>query len=536
MKASWAFWFAAALIAMYAFAVLFYPTLPHFPPSPYPVSPPANPTLPSGPTEKANWSFPLPSVLEAASSLTVNVNNLTGYGPFVPVFREDPLGIPMKEAMVEVLGLSADQISPAAFWSASNLAGYVDATYDGRNATYYVSPFPLDPANLSIAGYNLSLTFYGFSARPFHYKYPPSANISLTDEKLNEMISVSEYVVTEEQTGNTVVFYYAGTVSLNVPINIYNGSDPCLFVSKNGGGVQKVGCGGSVIDSMQVSANTYAGVFGSETDSGVVNDSITWNGTLIRREWVMGSWTLSSEPNITLGSGPCLEQPNETCTYEYYQIAGSFTSSVSQPPKWVFHHAPESLVYANNYAEGYIDGPAYYYGVARSLSSYIREKGGGDYSPWEAVVLMGEVGLSMNVTNANLSYEQALLSKKGNQSVVAAQQLLVSQYLFPTNWTKGFFANKTHLFGFFVPSPYPASVVEGEPNLSLSSGGFAVMLDATNNESLPFGVWWGFYRPAPYDGEVLTFREYAFPFPRVPFAFVGAVSQSRVTSLNRNAA
>lgn len=542
----WLLWFVVAVLALYAFV-----SFAHFSPTSVtsPTPQPSSFPVKLGPEEEARWNYTVGDLLLAAAAYPVEAYDLTGYGPFVPIFRTTPSGEPMKDALIGVLSLGANQISPAAFWTASDLAGFASASYTGVNVSYSVPVLPANPANITITGYNLTLTFQGAEATPYHYMYPPSANITETDAKLSASTLVSEGPVAEKQTGSSVVVVYeAGTVSLDVPIRLYNGSNPCLYISEGGGPYVGEGCGDGIIDvEMQVYANTYTGYYQSETMTGIVNDTINWNGTQITRRWSAGSWTLYSTLNYTFGSGPCLSS-NNTCIYEYINVAGSFSSNVAQPPSWVFHHAPEAAVYSHNYAEGYLDGPAYYYGVARFLSSYIGEKGGGRYSGWEAAALIGEAALIMKINHANYSsapdpYEAALLAGDGNQTLVAGQQVAVAQYIYPTYWVMGEALNGTAwatpwLYAFLDQAPGSApTTVDGEPNYTLSSGGYAVMVDPTSNQSVPTGVWWGqgnqtLYSPTLEVGKTYTFRLDAFPFPNSPFFFSGSSVSEEVTGVD----
>ena len=536
-------WIAIMVAAIAFFAVLS-TTIPPgvYEPGHQPPPPPLGYQLPNGTT--LSWRYTVADELYYDAQYPVEAYHLTDYGPVVEIFKSTPSGEPLRQAMVYVLGLNASRISPAAFWSAADMAGYIYAKQGPRSLNYTLYPFPYNTSSTDPPYSNdtINLTLSSVSAQPLHYRYPPSANITQTDGELDGEVSVSESVVNEVQVGYSVTVYYAGTATLYVPIRIYNGSDPCLYVSQNMGAFELAGCGGLVDVKMQVYANTYTGVYQAILDAGKVVDNIAWNGTQIERTWDMGSWRLQATQNDTYGDGPCLLNSSQTCAYTYEDVGAIFTSSVTQPPAWAFPggHPPEWEVYRYNYAEGFIDGPGYYYGLARFL---LNETGG---LPFEALWLAGGIGINMSVDNQSYSgspdpYYSALITGSGNQTLVAMQQFLIAQYMYPVYVVRGSYNDTAPwTYGFIEVNNAPPTS-DGLPNYTTDQG-YAVMSDTSQRPGgAPLWAWYGcgspnsntsVYKPVLSPGDTYRFSEYSQPFQDTPIAYPGQQYTVKVLSIN----
>ena len=217
-------------------------------------------------------------------------------------------------------------------------SGYFDAsttcvTYkDGNYVTHYC---------FSYVGSDSTNVFYQYKHEVPGgiYTFRPGAHLIFS-------LSVSWYPIYSYFTE------YEYEVKSVITINVYNGTSPVTSITWNNGTI--------------FSGNRSINIDVNFKEWAINPVQITINATTfdkilnITRAWHAVEGEISSQQIVYKN-----ETENAVYVEDRLNISNDFL--IAKQPSWVFNHVPASEVYSHNYADEFVNGPAYYYALARVL-------------------------------------------------------------------------------------------------------------------------------------------------------------------------
>ncbi|WP_088912499.1 hypothetical protein [Sulfolobus acidocaldarius] len=138
-------------------------------------------------------------------------------------------------------------------------------------------------------------------------------------------------------------------VTIPVHIMVYNGTNPRTQVGNN------------VYNSRDIMTNFSYTIWSSAPQKSSSPHIITYDHIQVGNYTIERIWDAG-----TVCVVPKLYMQQSGNVINYY-LTFSLSTNVAKQPSWVFNHVPASEVYSHNYADEFVNGPAYYYALARVL-------------------------------------------------------------------------------------------------------------------------------------------------------------------------
>jgi hypothetical protein len=225
---------------------------------------------------------------------------------------------------------------------------------------------------------NYSLTYWEGSSTQ-------TVQVGSTTYIITKYYPVGPAIQTYDYTFN----WYEYNVSVPIHIVVYNGTNPRTQVGDN------------VYNSRDITVNTSFIMWSSAPQQSspvriVTCDYIQVGNYTIQRTWDAGTVGVSSKAYVQRSGN----------TINYY-LTFSVTPKIAKQPSWVFEHVPQAEVYAHNYAYDFLNGPDYYYSLAKILLE--------NFSDLQLFEIAH--GLQSYIAIANSSWPLATALRYGNGSM-----------------------------------------------------------------------------------------------------------------------
>jgi len=447
----------------------------------------------------------------------VQINNsalLVNYGD-PKVFITQKAGEPIVKIIPIFLALNASLVTPIAYWSGADLAGFY--TEQETPSIRYT----IEPALPYHNSFVISLP--SVTASAYYVSYPPVSNYT------GYQVQVAQTVSYEYTSGNTTYLYYQGTITVTLNFALLYGNNPCIYVNPQTY-ASASGCGGYGKVVVTITANDAPG--GSMKSATVfvkVNDEIKWDNITVKRGWFSGSFTVVPTEYQSVNV-------QNNMTYVNYYLNASVIAQPTPIPPWAVKLPNPAVVYSNNYAQNFVQGPAYFYGLYRFFSAM-----NSTLAPFFAYMLAESIQLKGlgGEQSYNAAYD-ALISGSGLQATLQTIPSLIEQ--FNPNFSfapmSGEYYEPEH--GYEKWSYTIASGFNPPPYLQYIqlNNGKAEIYDPTFNNPSPLPFWFeetydGYtqsYKPLPTDGQSITFVSF---YPATLNAPLGFPEQEEVLTIER---
>jgi hypothetical protein len=356
-----------------------------------------------------------------------NWNNVTYYNMTLPFFNASPLNISYPPSVNVSAGSPTYRIIikysvttnvQVYYTQSEELVGCVTRQEGNTTYVYEYYGYSISGTAYLFANNNLintqsfsffvwywggafKYTIYGFTTVPPGVSELVFGNYSLTywegSSTQTVQVGSTTYIITKYypvgpaiQTYGYTFNWYEYNVSVPIHIIVYNGTNPRTQVGDN------------VYNSRNIVANTSFIMWSSAPQQSsstriVTYDYIQVGNYTIQRTWDAGTVGVSSKVYVQRSGN----------TINYY-LTFSVAPKIAKQPSWVFEHVPQAEVYAHNYAYDFLNGPAYYYALAKILLENF------------SVLQLFEIahGLQSFVTLSNSSWPLATALRYGNGSLM----------------------------------------------------------------------------------------------------------------------
>jgi hypothetical protein len=215
--------------------------------------------------------------------------------------------------------------------------------------------------------------------------------------------------------------WYDYNVTVPVHIMVYNGTNPQTQV------------GGNVYNSRDITVNFSYTIWssvpqGSSSPRIITYDHIQVGNDTIERTWDAG--TVDVTPKLYV---------HQSGNVINYYLTFSVSPKIAKQPSWVFHHVPASEVYSHNYAYDFVNGPAYYYALARVLLN--------NFTTYQLFEIVHSIQSQLIITNTSWAKPVDAL-KYGNGSLMDIYYQIMPS-LFTTQYHNFTYQNNSVLIGAF---------------------------------------------------------------------------------------
>jgi hypothetical protein len=270
------------------------------------------------------------------------------------------------------------------------------------------------------------------------------------------------------QTYGYTFNWYEYNVSVPIHIIVYNGTNPRTQVGNN------------VYNSRDTMVNSSYIIWSSAPQQSgsthiVTYDHIQVGNYTIQRTWDAGTVGVTSKAYV--------EQSGNVINY---YLTFSTSSNVAKLPPWVFDHVSQAEVYAHNYAYDFLNGPAYYYALAKILLANF------------SVLQLFEIarGLQSYITLSNSSWPLATALRYGNGSMMDIYYQIMP-LLFNIQYHNFTSENASILIGAFnINASYRTIIIEnntvtltGTPMGMLLRSVYVNVSEVLINGTYPFYEW-----------------------------------------------
>jgi|GEM_PF-5637869 len=449
----------------------------------------------------------------------------------IPLFEAGANGTALR-AVLTVLRMNASLVSPDAYATASDLGGFYYSEYNEPKSvdfTLYPAPLNSQGTQPEIKPFVLELE-YPPSASPFLLSYPPSASV----QYMKVYNTTLKTVTNTDTITNTTTTYFENNITLAVRITVYNGTLPCLYLSS-----ESTICSANPVFTISIVASDIPGsmAIGSQCVTARVGDRIHWANYTVPRKWTLGVLCVSARVSQVV-------RTTGGWTYVTCYVDAVTSFHLNPVPSWVFPdgHAPLKDIFSQNYAEGFLEGPAFYYSLSSFLWNMLVENTTRKYrvfDGWELTFLALQIAEEIKLQDVETGDIGVLFTKAGNQSEIQRQVTLIVQF---REYTADIVGKKL-VMGKYVPwvfsfvaglsipiwavdkmQPYAQVSYQGRENMS-------ILIDPLSHS---FGSYWELggnlvYQPLPAVGQTLIFHMYGEAEPDVPFSYTLIGLQVRFT-------
>jgi len=249
-------------------------------------------------------------------------------------------------------------------------------------------------------GGTFKYTIYGFTTVPPGVSELVFGNYSLTYWEGSSTQTVqagnTTYIITKYypvgpaiQTYGYTFNWYEYNVTIPVHIMVYNGTNPRTQVGNN------------VYNSRDIMTNFSYTIWSSAPQQSGSTHIVTYDYIQVGNHTIQRTWDAGA---VGVTSKAYVEQSGNVINY---YLTFSTSSNVAKLPPWVFDHVSQAEVYAHNYAYDFLNGPAYYYALAKILLE--------NFSDLQLFEIAH--GLQSYVTLSNSSWPLATALRYGNGSM-----------------------------------------------------------------------------------------------------------------------
>ena len=217
---------------------------------------------------------------------------------------------------------------------------------------------------------------------------------------------------------------YEYEVKSVITINVYNGTSPVTSITWNNGTI--------------FSGNRSINIDVNFKEWAINPVQITINATTfdkilnITRAWHAVEGEISSQQIV-------YENETENAVYVEDRLNISNDFLIAKQPSWVFNHVPASEVYSHNYADEFVNGPAYYYALARVLLN--------NFTTYQLFEIVHSIQSQLIITNTSWAKPVDAL-KYGNGSLMDIYYQIMPS-LFTTQYHNFTYQNNSVLIGAF---------------------------------------------------------------------------------------
>jgi hypothetical protein len=356
-----------------------------------------------------------------------NLNNVTYYNMTLPFFSASPLDISYPPSdnvtigslIYHIINKYSVTTSVQVFYSQSKVKVGETTRQDGNTVYVYeyygysVSGTAYLFANGELInsqsfsffvwywGGTFKYTIYGSVTVPPGVSEQVFGNYSFTywggSDTQTVHVGNTTYIITKYypvgpsiQTYGYTFNWYEYNATVPIHIVVYNGTNPRTQV------------GNSIHNSRDITVNASFTMWSSVPQQSssthiVTYDYIQVGNYSIQRTWDAGTVGIISKAYVQrIGN-----------VINHY-LTFSVTPKIAKQPSWVFDHAPRSEVYARNYAYEFLNGPAYYYALAKILLA--------NFSDLQLFEIAH--GLQSHITLSNSSWPLATALRYGNGSIL----------------------------------------------------------------------------------------------------------------------
>jgi hypothetical protein len=350
-------------------------------------------------------------------------------------------------------------------------------------------------------GGTFKYSIYGFTTVPPGVSEKVFGNYSFTYWEGSDSQTIHKgnttYIITRYypvgpniQTYGYTFNWYEYNVTVPIHIMVYNGTNPRTQVGNN------------VYNSRDITVNSLYTIWSSAPQQSSSTHIITYDYIQVGNYTIERTWDAGS---IGVVSKVYTQQSGNTINYYL-----SFTTStnVAKQPSWVFHHVPQSEIYSHNYANTFLNGPDYYYALAKILLE--------NFTTFQLFEIAH--GLQTHIVLSNNSWPLAVALRYGNGSMMDIYyQIMPSLFMIQYhNFTS---ENASILIGAFNINVNNRTIIiengtatlTGIPMGMLLRNAYANVSEVLVNGTYPFYEWPNYSSP-PILFESYTTGNYTVKF------------------------
>jgi hypothetical protein len=351
-------------------------------------------------------------------------------------------------------------------------------------------------------GGTFKYTIYGFVTVPpgiskqvfgnYSFTYWEGSD-SQTIHKGNKTYIITRYypVGPNIQTYGYTFNWYEYNVTIPVRIMVYNGTNPQTQI------------GSSVYNSRDIAVNFSYTIWSSAPQESSSPHIITYDHIQVANHAIQRTWDAG-----TVCVNPKLYIQRIGNVINYY-LTFSVLTNVAKQPSWVFNHVPASEVYSHNYAYDFVNGPAYYYALARVLLN--------NFTTYQLFEIVHSIQSQLTITNTSWAKLVDAL-KYGNGSLMDIY-FQVMPLLFTTQYHNLTSENASILIGAFNINVNNRKIIienntvtlTGIPMGALFRNIYANISTILSNGTYPFYEWPNYSSP-PILFESYTTGNYTVKF------------------------